>query len=358
MARGDEGGRGRQIADIAVNQAVLVQAAEGVKPAGIGGRLRFGRIAPVAVVRLVVDDHYRAGIRPQDAGDDLRRRLNLRLQAGQILDPAHRLIVGKEQPGKVLRQKLMIVDGLKMNVAQIVQVSVGRQVEVGVEIFGKFVGHAVLDVPQTAFQPFPHGDAGRDGQETVGKTGVGGVGAVVGGLPEHQGGHHRRLAGAGSHLVADAGNAVIAGGVDAIQLGNDGVPGSIIRRNFGEPDGSEDGLLLGKVKPLVGMDFRPVADEVAGNAGNAGVAGLLPPRDGGADVVDHFQEIGIAGPGGQHGGTVPQFNAGDGGQAAVGGQTPRFRPVGADDILPAAARPMAGRRLPGPVDDGVGGGGH
>ena len=314
----------------------------------------------MAVVRLVVDDHYRAGIISQHSDNNLRRRLKLRLQAGQILDPGHRLPVGKEQPGKVLRQKLMIVDGLEMDVAQIVQVSVGRQVEVGVEIFGKFVRHAVLDEPQTAFQPFPHGDAGRDGQETVGKTGVVGSGAVVGGLPEHQGGHHRCLAGAGSHLVADAGNAVVAGGVDAGQLGNDGAPGSIIGRNFGEPDGGEDGLLLGKVKPPVGMEFRPVADEVARNAGSAGIAGALPGGDGGADVVDHFQQIGIVGPGGQRGIGVPQGNAGDGRQAAVGRQTPRCCPVvavGFDDILPAAARPMAGRRLPGPVDDGVGGGG-
>ena len=131
----------------------------------------------------------------------------------------------------------MVINRADVGVEQRLLPAFARRQDFKLAVFGVGVAHG-----KGGLQAFPHGEAGGQEQETAGKARVGGVGVPVGGLPDDEHRHNQRLARAGSHLVADAGDAVVAPGIQPFQFLD-----YFRRLNFPAVDMGQDGVYLGEV---------------------------------------------------------------------------------------------------------------
>ena len=156
--------------------------------------LRLGRLAPVAVVRLVVDDH------------------DLAVLAQVVADAVHHL-VGRlgERAGRVGGQHPLGQPARVALLAELEGVEVGdddlRRAQVAAVLGRDDVEFPVVVVRvgrQQDAEPVADGDAGGDDEEGVGEPVVVRVAALVEHLPRDEHGHDDRLAAAGRHLARDA----------------------------------------------------------------------------------------------------------------------------------------------------------
>ena len=128
------------------------------------------------------------------------------------------------------------------------------------------------------------GDARRDDEEGVGEPLVLGVGELVERLPGDEHGHDDGLAGAGRHLERDAVEPGVARLAVLAELVLD--PGLAVAGDLGQEDRGLEGLDLAEEERLLPVGRRPVGEELAGDRGDAGVAGCPPGVDVLADPVD------------------------------------------------------------------------
>jgi hypothetical protein len=193
-------------------------------------------------------------------------------------------------------------------------------------------------------QPLLHRQIRRDDQDAVGEAPVLRVERLVDEAPGHQHGHDHRLAAAGGHLDGVAGERLglavqrrVQGDVDA-QLA--------VAAHLHQPDDGLGGLELAEEEAALAVRAGPVRQQLAGDRGGAGVAGLAPGPHLLADLVDHAQLL--------------ELLVGEHGELALVGPRPRpeivaGRPPPVLDARHAGrvVQPVALRLAVGGVEDGV-----
>ena len=142
---------------------------------------------------------------------------------------------------------------------------------------------------QQHLQPCLHRQAGGDDEHGAAEIPVPlRVGQRVQDLPGDDHRHHRGLAGPRRHLVAEPfPGAPVAGNRDALLEGGG---------TLDPPDQRLDRLQLAEVeRVLPGLAVMPVFQQLAGDDGDAGPAGVAPGIDAGPDGVDQIQDLGPLG---------------------------------------------------------------
>ena len=270
-----------------VEQAGVPQVGQAVEPTGVPGRP--AGVAAMAMVRFIVDDHnppMGVGLAVGDARRDFRRGFcGRRLLPGRGIAAAVQQVAGvfARRVSNFLRIQLLLVGDAHLRLVQSLLPFLPRRqdAELGIIVLRAVGG-------QPGFQPFPDGQPRSQQQEAADEARVIRVGAVIGDLPEDEHSHSQGLAGAGSHLVGDAGNAIVKLVVNGGQF-----PDDVRRGDFLQVDVRQNGVQLGEVKAVVlpvGVGAgRPVPDEAAGSFGDAGAALLLPGGHPVADAVDQLQ---------------------------------------------------------------------